>query len=140
MCRASIAAAYKLAVFVIEMRRYTHVNPVWARYEMSRLVPPQFDTYGTSFWIPSQVEPTVALIGTSLPAIRQSIGTITERFFKVWTSISRSIFTSKRDGTKAISKDSAGSYNLVDASPKVTSHRAYHEIDDVDKAPMGRSV
>ena len=34
---------------------------------MSMLIPPQFDTYGVSFWIPSQVEPTVALIGTSLP-------------------------------------------------------------------------
>ena len=40
------------------------------RYEMSSLIPPQFDHYGTTFWIPPQVEPTVALIGTSLPALR----------------------------------------------------------------------
>lgn len=38
---------------------------------MSRFVPGQFDQYGTTFWIPSQVEPTVALIGTSMPAFRQ---------------------------------------------------------------------
>lgn len=37
--------------------------------EMSRLIPPQFNKYGYTFWIPSQVEPTVAMIGTSLPAL-----------------------------------------------------------------------
>ena len=37
---------------------------------MSMVIPPQFDEYGKTFWIPSQLEPTVALIGTSLPALR----------------------------------------------------------------------
>jgi hypothetical protein len=37
---------------------------------MSKLVPPQFDKYGKTFWIPSQVEPSVALIGAALPALR----------------------------------------------------------------------
>lgn len=59
--------------------------PPGFRYAMSRLIPPQFDSYGTTFWIPSQVEPAVALIGTSLPAIRQSL-TAPPRSTKLWTS------------------------------------------------------
>ncbi|KAL9079559.1 MAG: hypothetical protein Q9157_001556 [Trypethelium eluteriae] len=74
---ASIVACYKLGIFVEQMTRFYQVNPEWAKYEMSLLIPPQFDEYGKTFWIPSQLEPTVALIGTSLPAIR-SIFTKTE--------------------------------------------------------------
>ncbi|KAJ9293200.1 hypothetical protein DTO271G3_7923 [Paecilomyces variotii] len=55
------------------MTRYTDINPRWSQYEMSQLIPPQFDKYGNTFWIPSQVEPSVALIGTSLPAMRQFV-------------------------------------------------------------------
>ena len=55
---------------------------------MSTLIPPQFDTYGRTFWIPSQVEPTVALIGTSLPAIRQSLASAAQRMSKVWSQFS----------------------------------------------------
>ncbi|KAK8081371.1 hypothetical protein PG996_000152 [Apiospora saccharicola] len=61
------------------------VAPVWKlqmpvakriglRYKMSRFVPGQFKEYGTTFWIPSQVEPAVALIGTSMPALKQILG------------------------------------------------------------------
>ncbi|MCJ1383194.1 hypothetical protein MMC17_006307 [Xylographa soralifera] len=67
---ASIVAAYKLAIFVTQMSRFDDINPAWATYQMSMLIPPQFDEYGVTFWIPSQIEPTVALIGTSLPALR----------------------------------------------------------------------
>lgn len=38
---------------------------------MSRFVPTQFEIYGRTFWVPSVVEPTVALIGASLPALYQ---------------------------------------------------------------------
>ncbi|KAL2834988.1 hypothetical protein BDW59DRAFT_155814 [Aspergillus cavernicola] len=48
-------------------------NARWTEYQMSQIVPPQFDEYGTTFWIPSQVEPLVAMIGTSLPAIRKLV-------------------------------------------------------------------
>ncbi|KAI4270406.1 MAG: hypothetical protein LQ337_006703 [Flavoplaca oasis] len=92
---ASIAAAYKLAIFVVEMERYSNplnVNPKWTRYEMSLLLPPQFDRYGTTFWIPSQVEPTVALIGTSLPAVRQSLLSATQRLSTIFTSSGSSSF------------------------------------------------
>lgn len=111
---ASIAAAYKLAIFVVEMERYSNplnVNPKCklhdhpcpnsphdlihlqgTRYEMSLLLPPQFDRYGTTFWIPSQVEPTVALIGTSLPAVRQSLLSATQRLSTIFTSSGSSSF------------------------------------------------
>ncbi|KAE8375364.1 hypothetical protein BDV26DRAFT_299785 [Aspergillus bertholletiae] len=67
---ASIAAAYKLGVFVDQMNRIDQINPHWLQYVMSRVTPPQFDKYGLTFWIPSQVEPCVGLIGASLPALR----------------------------------------------------------------------
>lgn len=38
---------------------------------LSRFVPLQFANYGLTFWIPCQVEPSIALIGLSLPALRQ---------------------------------------------------------------------
>ncbi|KAI4222146.1 MAG: hypothetical protein LQ349_007687 [Xanthoria aureola] len=89
---ASIAAAYKLGIFVSEMQRYTDINPEWLRYEMSTRVPPQFDHYGRTFWIPSQVEPTVALIGTSLPALRQSILSVSQRLSTIFNSSGSSSF------------------------------------------------
>ncbi|KAJ9193591.1 hypothetical protein DTO166G4_2694 [Paecilomyces variotii] len=76
---AGIAAAYKLGIFVQQMTRYTDINPRWSQYEMSQLIPPQFDKYGNTFWIPSQVEPSVALIGTSLPAMRQFVVRMREK-------------------------------------------------------------
>lgn len=88
---------------------------------MSRLIPPQFDTYGRTFWIPSQVEPTVALIGTSLPAIRQSVLILTPRVSKVWSSYARfSILRSKHaSGVETIS--GAGS-----TAPKSGPHKYQH--------------
>lgn len=62
------------------------------RYEMSTRVPPQFDHYGRTFWIPSQVEPTVALIGTSLPALRQSILSVSQRLSTIFNSSGSSSF------------------------------------------------
>ncbi|MCJ1231630.1 hypothetical protein MMC12_008309 [Toensbergia leucococca] len=119
---ASIAAAYKLAIFVVEMARYTHINPKWLQYEMSTLIPPQFDTYGTTFWIPSQVEPTVALIGTSLPALRQSIISATQRVPNVWSlmsfnSTSRTKHGSS-DGVMLTHSSSQRSRPLVVPEPK----------------------
>lgn len=56
-------------------------------YEMSRLIPPQFDTYGVTFWIPSQVEPTVALIGASMPALRHAFTAAVPQLSRIWTSL-----------------------------------------------------
>ncbi|KAF7594712.1 hypothetical protein BBP40_008605 [Aspergillus hancockii] len=79
---AGIAAAYKLGIFVQQMTRYTQIDPRWNQYEMSLRVPPQFDKYGSTFWIPSQVEPSVALIGTSLPAMRHVVVIIRKKIAK----------------------------------------------------------
>ena len=38
---------------------------------LSRVIPVQFATFGLTYWIPCQVEPSIALIGMSLPAMRQ---------------------------------------------------------------------
>ena len=59
---------------------------------MSLLLPPQFQRYATTFWILSQVEPTVALIGTSLPALRQSLLYATQRLPTIFTSSGSSSF------------------------------------------------
>ena len=50
---------------------------------MSLLIPPEFDTFGVTFWIPGTVEPTVALIGTSLPAFRQFLSKLKPAMDKV---------------------------------------------------------
>lgn len=66
---------------------------------MSTLIPPQFDTYGRTFWIPSQVEPTVALIGTSLPAIRQSLASAAQRVSKAWSEMSFTLSSRPKQGS-----------------------------------------
>ena len=113
------------------MARYTHINPKCKpsptqihppppdtktmnsglQYEMSELIPPQFDTYGRTFWVPSQVEPAVALIGASLPAIRQSLISLTS---KVWSQLS---FRSSTQTTKQGSNGNG-------APIRPTSHRS----------------
>ncbi|KAI2769590.1 hypothetical protein F4815DRAFT_489605 [Daldinia loculata] len=68
---SSVAAAYKLAVQITETWGHTPRSLEWYNYLMSRFVPTQFEIYGRTFWVPSVVEPTVALIGASLPALYQ---------------------------------------------------------------------
>lgn len=121
----------------------TQITNLGLQYEMSMLIPPQFDTYGRTFWIPSQVEPTVALIGTSLPAIRQPLISIT---FKVWSQIS---FTSATHPTKpgskvngvAVRSASQRSRPLIVSGPKPSTtssesgpalYREYTELSDWD--------
>ncbi|KAL2164999.1 hypothetical protein VTH06DRAFT_295 [Thermothelomyces fergusii] len=73
---ASGAAAWKLGVYAWEMRRLYDIDPRWYDYQMSRLVPPQFDSYGVTFWLPSMLEPTLAMICASLPGLRPALGRI----------------------------------------------------------------
>lgn len=40
---------------------------VGAGNPLQLLIPPQFSSYGNTYWIPSQVEPCAAIIGCSLP-------------------------------------------------------------------------
>ena len=46
-------------------------------------MPPQYNAYGRIFWIPTQVEPAVALIGTSLPAMLQLYSAASLQFSKM---------------------------------------------------------
>ncbi|KAA8574836.1 hypothetical protein EYC84_004080 [Monilinia fructicola] len=56
LCGASacITATYKLAVFIQQMNDFTHID-LRITDEMSRVIPPQFDRYGYTFWIPSKL-------------------------------------------------------------------------------------
>ncbi|KAI0468863.1 hypothetical protein F4859DRAFT_516613 [Xylaria cf. heliscus] len=66
---ASVASVYKLAIYLVELDRTNTADPVWFEYMLSQVIPVQFDDYGVTVWIPCQLEPTSALIGSSLPAI-----------------------------------------------------------------------
>ncbi|KAI9784386.1 MAG: hypothetical protein M1816_000857 [Peltula sp. TS41687] len=132
---ASIAAAYKLAIFVTQMKRYTHIDPRWFRYQMSRLVPPQFDKYGTTFWIPSQVEPTVALIGTSLPAIRPLLVSAAQRVSVTFASLSTRLRPSSgiTDSTARSSSQGSNlpkSQRVLDSDSEVALHMDDYESND----------
>ncbi|KAI1776755.1 hypothetical protein F4818DRAFT_411766 [Hypoxylon cercidicola] len=123
---ASIAAAYKLAVFDLEMRRYVPTNSTWLRYEMSGFVPGQFDRYGTTFWIPSQVEPTVALIGTSLPALRPFLASASEHlsgFIATRFTSKISSFGSKQSGGSASARsESQGRFLPITNTSNIELH------------------
>ncbi|KAK8024539.1 hypothetical protein PG993_012605 [Apiospora rasikravindrae] len=56
-------------------------------YQASMYMPPQYNSYGKLFWIPTQVEPTVALIGTSLPAWLQIYSAASLQFSRIRSSI-----------------------------------------------------
>lgn len=90
---------------------------------MSGLVPPQFDTYGTSFWIPSQVEPAVALIGTSLPAIRQPLVS----FSKSFRSVLSSSWGKSRSGRSTSGQTERGG-KLGSGSQRSASHGSEVEL------------
>jgi hypothetical protein len=134
---AGIAAAYKLAIFVQQASRppsQAGVNPTYLLYQVSRYVPWQFDSYGTTFWVPSHIEPTVALIGTSLPAV--------VRFFNLaWTylsDISRSRFSSFRSRERVADENSL---ELVESDSSKNIITPYAAVSDHHSATSGpRSV
>ncbi|KAI1173281.1 hypothetical protein F4777DRAFT_558322 [Nemania sp. FL0916] len=73
---AAVAAAYRLGIFVQATKIPARKEPFYLEYQVSRYIPGQFPETGTDFYIPSQLEPTVALIGTSLPALTKAFGCI----------------------------------------------------------------
>ena len=92
-CNATLISIPNVSFTTVPVPISDHLMPLpGLRYEMSTRVPPQFDHYGRTFWIPSQVEPTVALIGTSLPALRQSILSVSQRLSTIFTSSGSSSF------------------------------------------------
>jgi hypothetical protein len=63
---------------------------------MSQITPPQFDRYGETFWIPSQVGPSVALIGTSVPALRHLFVERAEKLTAYYDQRSKQVSSSAR--------------------------------------------
>jgi hypothetical protein len=109
------------------------------RYEMATLIPPQFDKYGTTFWIPSQVEPTVAIIGTSLPAFRQFVSYQAKRITDAYYSYSKS--TSKPESSTASKVGTStgpGGVQVIESARRGSSSGApltrnqYYELTDKD--------
>ncbi|KAF4625680.1 hypothetical protein G7Y89_g12484 [Cudoniella acicularis] len=117
---ACIAVSYKLAIFVLQMKKYDHIDPRWLTTIMSRVVPPQFDEYGYTFWIPSQVEPTVALIGSSLPAMGQVVVKASKHISSSFSSLSHSKLSQKSRND--------GPYKNI----KPTTHETYHTGKETD--------
>ncbi|KAI1762243.1 hypothetical protein GGR53DRAFT_521814 [Hypoxylon sp. FL1150] len=85
-------------------------------YLLSRYIPVQFDNYGVAVWIPSQLEPTLALMGGSLPAV-----------YPLWIGFSSSVFKkiSERWSSPAQSGDVQSKPNLVTFG----SPRKFHKLD-----------
>lgn len=81
---------------------------------MSSYIPPPFDHYGTTFWLPSQIEPTVALIGASIPGIRQGIT-------RVWK-----MYSDKDDGGSR-SRSTIGTGITRCQTTHIASHEASSE-------------
>lgn len=67
---ACFGIAYRLALWVLEMKRYPHIDPRWSANPLSKVIPPQFDRYGWTYWVPSLLESNMAIIGASLPALK----------------------------------------------------------------------
>jgi len=83
---ASMAAAWKLGIYTWELNRLYDIDQRWYNFKMSRLIPPQFDSYGVTFWIPSMLEPTLAIICASLPGLRPALARISEVLTSVFAS------------------------------------------------------
>jgi hypothetical protein len=92
---------------------------------MSRAIPPQWDKYGYTFWIPTHVEPTVAIIGSSLPALRNHLQIPIKKLTSV-ISGSRSTGYSSRDKSDKSddtdNKSSQSKYTKMQGSSAAPSH------------------
>ncbi|KAF1969119.1 hypothetical protein BU23DRAFT_601786 [Bimuria novae-zelandiae CBS 107.79] len=89
---ACIAATYKLIVFGLQWGRMGYIDPRWANQQLSLVIPPQFDSYGHTMWIPTQAELSAAIIGSSLialkPYLQRSIQIITTALGDIVRTIS----------------------------------------------------
>lgn len=125
------------------MERYTQINPICKQtpyrrqdtrntniflglnYQMSMLVPPQFDQYGTTYWIPSQVEPSVALIGTALPALRPMVQGAAQRMTTAFSGVTNN--SGKSTGHSGVSHNFAPERSLLSADE---NPGAYMELSE----------
>jgi hypothetical protein len=69
-------------------------------YQASYYIPPQYNQYGKTFWIPTQVEPTVALIGTSVPALLRIGSAAALQFSKIRSAVASSLGLSEASGSQ----------------------------------------
>lgn len=125
------------------MAKYTHIDPRWMTTQLSRVVPPQFDAYGYTFWIPSQVEPTVALIGTSLPAMSQALMKLSPQFKKFMATIGSTRGTKNSQGTATLESkyenlESPKGYVKGDSESQIGLRAATYELKNIDERRMGR--
>ncbi|KAF2012411.1 hypothetical protein BU24DRAFT_484056 [Aaosphaeria arxii CBS 175.79] len=112
---ACVAASYKLAVWVTQWQRTGNIDPSWFKTQMSRVIPPQWDSFGYTFWLPSQVEPTVAIIGSALPAYRQHLFHLYQRI----SSEVRSFSMGKSSYSMDVSNDNSSTFEFNDRTGRL---------------------
>lgn len=111
--------------------------------QLSRVVPPQFDAYGYTFWIPSQVEPTVALIGTSLPAMSQALMKVSAPFKKFMATVTSSRGARSSEGVSTMGSNyenlEAGKRHQPkgDSESEVGLRENAYELTSIDSPPRG---
>ncbi|RDA84358.1 hypothetical protein CP532_2599 [Ophiocordyceps camponoti-leonardi (nom. inval.)] len=118
---ASVVTAVKLGIFVNDMNGYSEFDPYCkslafqainqvleltgsvpvARYQLVYFLPAQLSHNGLTFWLPSHLEPTVALIGASLPGLRPALNIVGANVSQRLRSLYPSRGTSKGVATGA---------------------------------------
>ncbi|KAM7210769.1 hypothetical protein V8F06_013847 [Rhypophila decipiens] len=115
---ACFAAAYKLYQWQINLYRTWDGDPQWLNYQLSLGIPPQWREYGVTFWIPSMVEPTLAMICASLPGLQPAFvkggKLIGSRF---------SALVSRTRGSTGVGKGSKGSGGIVSGGSEISSRQ-----------------
>lgn len=108
------------------------------QYEMSTLVPPQFDEYGKTFWIPSQIEPSVALIGAALPALYPMVQGAMHRVMATISSISSTASSGSRTRSHPESQVCQPRRQTPEKSLLQSNDGSYVELDDIAPSRPGR--
>ncbi|RPA86430.1 hypothetical protein BJ508DRAFT_133751 [Ascobolus immersus RN42] len=69
---ACIAVIGRIVAFQIIYKniQFSKIDIRWIVHPLAEFLPPAFDKQDIGYWIPAQVEPCVALIGSSLPSLR----------------------------------------------------------------------
>ncbi|KAI8632914.1 hypothetical protein F5Y19DRAFT_419466 [Xylariaceae sp. FL1651] len=127
---ATVAAAYRLGIFVQATKIPARKEPFYLQYQVSRYIPGQFPETGTDFYIPSQLEPTVALLGTSLPALMKAFGSIKLQLSHLASSSLFSGTSSRRpsdDGPfKSLRKSSSANHEKMNSEVELKAAVSSH--------------
>jgi hypothetical protein len=90
---------------------------------MSRAIPPQWDKYGYTFWIPTHVEPTVAIIGSSLPALRNYIQAPFKRLSSILPGSKTSSYNSRARQDEIDDKSPLSKYTRMEGASATPSQK-----------------